>query len=63
MAHKTDSRKRELVETTLTEAIDYYLTTLALEGKSPETIVWYSCKTAGSQPGYPHSPSKRGEHL
>ena len=44
MVHKTDRRKRELVETTLTEAIDYYLTALALEGKSPETIVWYRKK-------------------
>jgi len=44
MVHKTDSRKRELVETTLTEAIDYYLTALAMEGKSPETIVWYRKK-------------------
>jgi integrase/recombinase XerC/integrase/recombinase XerD len=44
MVHKTDPRKRELVETTLTEAIDYYLTALALEGKSPETIVWYRKK-------------------
>ena len=33
MVHKTDPRKRELVETTLTEAIDYYLTALALEGE------------------------------
>jgi hypothetical protein len=44
MVHKTDPRKRELVETTLTEAIDYYLTALALEGKSPETIVGYRKK-------------------
>jgi hypothetical protein len=35
--------KKELIELTLPRAIDNYMTTLTLEGKSPETILWY-CK-------------------
>ena len=46
MVHKTDSKKREIMELTLPRAIDNHLTTLTLEGKSPETVLWYRKKLA-----------------
>ena len=36
--------KKELMELTLPRAIDNYMTALTLEGKSPETILWYRKK-------------------
>ena len=44
MVHKTNSKQREIMELTLPQAIDYYLTALTLEGKSPETILWHRKK-------------------
>ena len=41
MVHKTSFKQREIMQLTLPQAIDYYLTALTLEGKSPETVLWY----------------------
>ena len=44
MVHKTNSKQREIMQLTLPQAIDYYLTALTLESKSPATILWYRKK-------------------
>jgi len=44
MVSKTNFKQREIMELTLPQAIDYYLTALTLEGKSPATILWHRKK-------------------
>jgi len=46
MTYKSNLRK-ELMELTLPRAIENYTTALTLEGKSPETILWYRKKLTG----------------
>jgi hypothetical protein len=47
MVHKISSRRNEMLKIELPQAIDYFLTTMTLEGKSPFTILWHCKKLPG----------------
>jgi site-specific recombinase XerD len=45
MSHKTTAaRRRENMTLELPQAVDYFCTSLTLEGKSPETVLWHRKK-------------------
>lgn len=47
MSKRHELRRKELMEITLEQAIDYYLGNLQLEHKSPATILWHRKKLTG----------------
>ena len=44
MSFKQNLKRREQMELTLPQAVDYFLTALTLEGKSPATLLWHRKK-------------------
>ncbi len=44
MSFKQNLKRREQMELTLPQAVDYFLTAPTLEGKSPATLLWHRKK-------------------
>ena len=44
MSFKQNLKRREQMELTVPQAVDYFLTALTLEGKSPATLLWHRKK-------------------
>ena len=60
MTHRTTpARRRENMSLELPQAIDYFCTSMTLEGKSPETIVWHRKKL----PAFAQFLQQRGHSL
>ncbi len=47
MVHKINSHRKENMKLELPQAIDYFVTAMTLEGKSPYTVLWHRKKLPG----------------
>ena len=47
MVHKITSHWKENMKLELPQAIDYFVTAMTLEGKSPYTVLWHRKKLPG----------------